>query len=44
MENTQGEDKIVNYIFRPWRKDPRNGKILWARNYGLRAWKIPICA
>lgn len=29
-------------IFRAWRKDPRTGKILYARNYGLRAWPIPI--
>mgnify|MGYP004476613977 CR=1 len=29
-------------IFRAWRKDPRTGKILYARNYGLRAWPIPV--
>jgi hypothetical protein len=31
-----------NVIFRSWRKDPRTGKILYARNYGLKAWAIPI--
>lgn len=31
-----------NVIFRAWRKDPRTGKILYARNYGLRAWPIPV--
>lgn len=29
-------------IFRPWRIDPKTGKKLWARNYGLRAWPIRI--
>lgn len=29
-------------IFRPYRKDPRIGKTLWARNYGLRAWPILV--
>lgn len=31
-----------NVVFRAWRKDPRTGKILYARNYGLKAWPIPI--
>ena len=29
------------YIFRPWRTTP-DGKVLFARDYGLRAWKIPV--
>ncbi|BBF94211.1 hypothetical protein [Blastochloris tepida] len=34
-------DDSSGYVFRPWRKLP-DGRILWARAYGLRAWKIPI--
>ena len=30
-------------IFRPYRTLP-NGKVLWARNYGLRAWPIWVDA
>jgi len=30
------------YIFRPWRKCPKTGKVLWARNYGLKAWPILV--
>lgn len=29
------------YIFRTWRKD-RDGNILYAKDYGLKAWRIPI--
>lgn len=29
-------------IFRPWRRDPRTGEILWAKDYGLKAWPIPV--
>lgn len=29
-------------IFRPSRVDPRTGKTLWARTYGLRAWPIIV--
>lgn len=29
-------------IFRPWRVDPKTGDKLWARDYGLKAWPIPI--
>jgi hypothetical protein len=32
------------YIFRPWRTDPRSGRILYARNHGLRAWPILVPA
>ena len=30
------------YIFRAWRRHPTTGAVLWARDYGLRAWRIPI--
>lgn len=26
-------------VFRPWRRD-KSGRILWARNYGLKAWPM----
>ncbi|MBU8757316.1 hypothetical protein KM927_28000 [Priestia megaterium] len=29
-------------IFRAWRKHPKSGYVLWARNYGRKAWFIPI--
>lgn len=29
-------------IFRPWRRDPKTGEVLWARDYGLKAWPIPV--
>lgn len=29
------------HIWRPWRTLP-NGTVIWAKNYGLKAWKIPI--
>lgn len=35
--------KICYTIFRASRKDPRTGKILYARTYGLKAWPITIC-
>lgn len=30
-------------IFRPWRKHHKTQQILWARNYGFKAWFIPLC-
>lgn len=30
------------YVFRPYRTDPRTGKVLWAREYGLKAWPILV--
>jgi hypothetical protein len=42
MKNGALGDRIAYYIYRPWRKDPVSGKILWAKDYGLRAWRIPI--
>lgn len=31
-----------NGIFRPWRKHPKTGQILWAKHYGKKAWFIPL--
>ncbi len=31
----------VRWIFRPWRKLP-DGTIIWAKNYGKKAWKIAV--
>lgn len=30
------------YVFRRFRRDPRTGRVLDARWYGLKAWKIPV--
>lgn len=35
--------KVVGYNFRPYRDLP-DGRRLWARTYGLKAWPIPIYA
>lgn len=29
-------------IFRPWRRHPKTQQILWAKNYGKKAWFIPL--
>jgi len=29
-------------IFRPYKTNPRTGEVMWARDYGLRAWPIPV--
>lgn len=36
--------KVLYYVFRTWRKHPKTGEVLWAKDYGLRAWRIPIYA
>lgn len=41
-EYPEVDSKPVSYIFRTWRKDPRTGEILYAKDYGLKAWRIPI--
>jgi hypothetical protein len=28
------------YVFRPWREDPRTGRILYAAQFGFKAWPI----
>jgi hypothetical protein len=32
------------YIFRAWRRHPKTGEKMWARDYGLKAWRIPVYA
>ncbi len=32
----------ARFVFRPWRRCPRTGEKLWAKDYGLKAWRIPI--
>ena len=32
----------VRYIFRPWRRCPQTGEKLWAKDFGLKAWRIPV--
>lgn len=29
-------------VFRPWRTNPKTQQKMWAKNYGLRAWFIPV--
>lgn len=44
MVRTSNKDKTKNcgqtYIFRPW--ITKNGKRIYARQYGIKAFKIPI--
>jgi hypothetical protein len=32
----------VRYVFRPWRRCPHTGRKIWAKEYGLKAWRIPV--
>jgi len=34
--------KGYKYIFRPWRKCPKTGNILWAKKHGLKAWPLLV--
>ena len=34
--------KGMKLIFRPYRKDPKSGQMLCARNHGLKAWPILV--
>lgn len=34
---------VIGYVFRPYRDLP-DGRRLWARNYGIKAWPIPVYA
>lgn len=36
--------RVAYYIFRTWRRHPKTGEQLWARDYGLKAWRIPVYA
>lgn len=38
------DNKDCDYIYRAWRRDPKTGKVLWAKDYGLKAWRIPVPA
>jgi len=40
--DSEGDEEVDHYIFRAWRRNPKTGEILWARKYGLRAWRIPV--
>jgi hypothetical protein len=40
----ENRGKVIGYIFRAWRRHPKTGEKLWAKDYGLRAWRIPIFA
>nr|DAJ30880.1 MAG TPA: PQQ enzyme repeat [Caudoviricetes sp.] len=31
-----------NIVFRAWRIDKKTGKKLWAKDFGYKAWPIPI--
>ena len=31
---------LGHYIYRPYRTDKKTGAVLWAKNYGLKAWRI----
>lgn len=35
------EPKARYYIFRAWRRT-KDGVVLWAKDYGLKAWRIPV--
>jgi hypothetical protein len=30
------------YVYRPWRRDPNTQRILYASEFGLRAWPILV--
>lgn len=32
----------VRFVFRPWRRCPQTGRKIWAEEYGLKAWRIPV--
>jgi len=39
-----GDRAVKYYIFRAWRYDRKSGNRLYAKDYGLKAWRIPIYA
>lgn len=39
---TRTVDDGTTVIFRRWRRDPRTGRMLDARHYGLAAWPIRV--
>ena len=32
------------FVFRAWFRHPKTGEKIWAKNYGYRAWRIPVRA
>lgn len=30
------------YVYRPWRRDPNTGRILYAASYGFKAWPMLV--
>ncbi len=42
MTKEKNNEPIVAYIYRPYRRNPKTGAIMWARDYGRKAWKIPV--
>jgi len=32
----------IRYVFRPWRRCPHTGRKIWAKEYGFKAWRIPV--
>lgn len=32
----------AGFVFRAWRTCPKTGERLWAKDYGLKAWRIPV--
>jgi len=42
MHNARANGKNAKYVYRAWRRHPKTGEKLWARDYGLRAWRIPV--
>lgn len=41
-KSKSSKSKPSGVIFRPWRIAPKTGEKLWARDYGLKAWPIPV--
>lgn len=41
MAKTHAPKKSKRYIFRPWIR-LKDGRILYAKDYGYKAWRIPI--
>lgn len=39
-----GRKRVMYYIFRAWVRDPKTGEQRWARDHGLKAWRIPVYA
>lgn len=42
MANPRKEEDDVTWIFRPYYRHKKTGKLIWAKNYGKKAWRIPV--